>query len=396
LHHDLEWATETTSEGTLSLNSPAKIASSIGGIPVLGWLLHPLLWLVSKTPVLALQAKRSRRESQRELTYAQLVQRLRTVLEHYSQCAEAFEAAWRYAIARDARRHGRKEVDKEFADEPPPLRIGLRILVDEMDKIASDSQRCDALNSLKDLFRFPHVAFIVTVAESDSRRFRFRAITQDRDPYDSAFDEVLQVGRLTIRETYNLFVNRSLRGGEGYPGALTLLPYIWCDGHPRDMIRLMRDTLATAHTYRQRHHATPEQALHNSIRDISEPQYAEACEFVRLWHHDHSLPTDPSWPHHPGYQSSPASKQGGAATPPAATTGSIEDTALRLDRELDALKKTSSDVAALIIQGLEELHWAAPEEGTELTTKAQQLAQEIRRCRAAVAHAAMETTKAEH
>lgn len=123
-------------------------------------------------------------------------------------------------------------------NQPDYIRGGssrIIIAVDELDKLSDPEQIMEAVNSLKDLFRIPDVHFLVSVSNDVMTRFALRGVVS-RDAFDSSFDAVIELRRLTCRESYNLLSERAI----GFPKSLTAVCHAWSGGLPRDLIRVAR------------------------------------------------------------------------------------------------------------------------------------------------------------
>ncbi|MEJ2853885.1 MULTISPECIES: NACHT domain-containing protein [unclassified Saccharothrix] len=109
------------------------------------------------------------------------------------------------------------------------------VCIDEVDKIATAEAAEQFINDVKTVFGVPGCFFLVAVSEDALASFSRRALTV-RTAFDSAFDNVIQVSRLSLTQTRRLLVQRVLRLPE---------PYVWlCHalsaGLPRDLNRTVR------------------------------------------------------------------------------------------------------------------------------------------------------------
>ncbi|MFI9812857.1 NACHT domain-containing protein [Saccharothrix variisporea] len=109
------------------------------------------------------------------------------------------------------------------------------VCIDEVDKIATAEAAEQFINDVKSVFGVPGCFFLVAVSEDALASFSRRALTV-RTAFDSAFDNVIQVSRLSLTQTRRLLVQRVLRLPE---------PYVWlCHalsaGLPRDLNRTVR------------------------------------------------------------------------------------------------------------------------------------------------------------
>jgi len=110
------------------------------------------------------------------------------------------------------------------------------IAVDELDKLSDPEQILEAVNSLKDLFRIPDVHFLVSVSSDVMTRFALRGVAS-RDAFDSSFDAVFELRRLTCTESHAILSERAI----GFPKSLSAVCHAWSGGLPRDLIRVARN-----------------------------------------------------------------------------------------------------------------------------------------------------------
>ncbi|MCO5970150.1 KAP family NTPase [Actinoallomurus soli] len=117
------------------------------------------------------------------------------------------------------------------------------IAVDELDKVADSEKAIEVINGIKDLFHIEGVHFVVSVSDDALRRFAARGIPV-RDAFDTAFDTVIEVGRLRAEESYELLRQRARR----FPYPAALFCHAWSGGLPRDLVRTARACItAQAH-----------------------------------------------------------------------------------------------------------------------------------------------------
>ncbi|WP_419707591.1 P-loop NTPase fold protein [Promicromonospora sp. NFX87] len=112
------------------------------------------------------------------------------------------------------------------------------IAIDELDKLSDPSDAVDIINHLKDLFHIRGVHFIVSVSTEALDSFASRGVPA-RDAFDSAFDDVIHMSRLTVDESIALLKSRST----GFPTSLALFCHTWAGGLARDVIRAGRECL---------------------------------------------------------------------------------------------------------------------------------------------------------
>jgi Cdc6-like AAA superfamily ATPase len=111
----------------------------------------------------------------------------------------------------------------------------IAIAVDELDKISDSKEILETVNSLKDLFRIPDVHFLVSVSNDAMTRFALRGVVS-RDAFDSSFDAVIELHRLTAEEAHEILSGRAI----GFPRSLSAISHAWSGGLPRDLIRVAR------------------------------------------------------------------------------------------------------------------------------------------------------------
>ncbi|MGW2219963.1 hypothetical protein ACWCSD_33670 [Nonomuraea sp. NPDC001684] len=107
--------------------------------------------------------------------------------------------------------------------------------VDELDKIGSADQAERFVNELKGVFGVPYVHFLVSVSDDALETFERRGIPL-RDAFDSSFDEIVRVGRLSYAESRRLLFRRVIGLSEPYVG----LCHVLSGGIARDLIRAAR------------------------------------------------------------------------------------------------------------------------------------------------------------
>lgn len=115
--------------------------------------------------------------------------------------------------------------------------------VDELDKIGSAEQAERFLNELKGVFGVPYVHFLVSVSDDALETFERRGIPL-RDAFDSSFDEIVRVGRLTYAESRKLLFRRVIGLSEPYVG----LCHVLSGGVARDLIRSARHVVQVGTT----------------------------------------------------------------------------------------------------------------------------------------------------
>lgn len=164
------------------------------------------------TNALGLESNSSRKNTTRALSYADLVDRTRAVLQQL----------------------GREATDRSSR---------LIVMIDELDKLPDTDSLVHAINSLKDLYHLPGVHFIVSVSDEALTSFEMRGL-QARDAFDSAFDMIVRANRFTEAESRDLLDSRVA----GFPPDLGRLCHVWSGGLPRDLIRAARACIEIHHT----------------------------------------------------------------------------------------------------------------------------------------------------
>jgi hypothetical protein len=109
------------------------------------------------------------------------------------------------------------------------------VSIDELDKLSSSQQLIDAVNGLKDLFHIPGVHFVVSVSDEALTSFEQRSIPT-RDAFDSAFDTIVSVERLQLKESLDIVYSRAA----GFPPIVAMFCHAWSGGLPRDLLRTAR------------------------------------------------------------------------------------------------------------------------------------------------------------
>ncbi|MGV8174842.1 MAG: P-loop NTPase fold protein [Methanothrix sp.] len=110
--------------------------------------------------------------------------------------------------------------------------------IDELDKIHSDEQAQNFLNSIKAIFGLENVFYFISVSENAMSCFERRGLPF-RDTFDSSFDNVVYVEYLNLKESKNLLDLRVI----GIPTPFLCLCYVISGGLPRDLIRICRKML---------------------------------------------------------------------------------------------------------------------------------------------------------
>lgn len=109
------------------------------------------------------------------------------------------------------------------------------VCIDEVDKIATAEAAEQFVNDIKTIFGVPGCFFLVAVSEDALASFSRRALTV-RTTFDSAFENVIRVSRLSLAQTRRLLVQRVLR----LPEPFVWLCHVLSGGLPRDLNRTVR------------------------------------------------------------------------------------------------------------------------------------------------------------
>ncbi|MFI0238061.1 ATP-binding protein [Streptomyces sp. NPDC016845] len=109
------------------------------------------------------------------------------------------------------------------------------IALDELDKVDKPKDALKFINSIKDILHIPDVHVIVSVSEDALHSFSLRGIPV-RDAFDSSFDSIVPVRRLSTDEALRLVNRRAL----DFPAPLALFCHALSGGVPRDLIRAAR------------------------------------------------------------------------------------------------------------------------------------------------------------
>lgn len=133
----------------------------------------------------------------------------------------------------------------------PDLR--LVIAIDELDKLHQVQDLIDIVNDLKDLFHIEGTHFLVAVSTDALDAFAARGVPA-RDAFDSSFDAVLEVDRLTPTESVDVLRSRAV----GFPPPLALFCHAWSGGLPRDLLRSGRNCVERYASLTSSKHRTDE------------------------------------------------------------------------------------------------------------------------------------------
>lgn len=119
------------------------------------------------------------------------------------------------------------------------------VAVDELDKLPSHEAAIRTINVLKDMMRIRGVHVLVTVSDEALASFALGAF--ERDAFDSTFDAIFDVERLTLPDASRLLSSRVV----GFPDELLTYCFISSAGLARDLLREARAVLDRAADVRQ-------------------------------------------------------------------------------------------------------------------------------------------------
>ncbi|MEV6488384.1 P-loop NTPase fold protein [Actinoplanes sp. NPDC051633] len=109
------------------------------------------------------------------------------------------------------------------------------ICVDELDKMSKPDDVIATINSIKDLMHVPGVHFVVSVSTDAMHQFAMRGVPL-RDVFDSTFDAVVTVRRMTFDEARQVLRRRTIE----FPVPAMMFCHAWSGGVARDLIRTAR------------------------------------------------------------------------------------------------------------------------------------------------------------
>jgi Cdc6-like AAA superfamily ATPase len=112
------------------------------------------------------------------------------------------------------------------------------IAIDELDKLDKPEDLIAVVNDMKDLLHIRGVHFVVSVSTDALDSFAARGVPS-RDAFDSAFDSILMLGRMSPLESIEVLRGRST----GFPVPIALFCHAWSGGLPRDLLRVARSCI---------------------------------------------------------------------------------------------------------------------------------------------------------
>jgi hypothetical protein len=111
----------------------------------------------------------------------------------------------------------------------------LMVGIDEADRIAEPEAAENFVNEIKSVFGIPHCVYLVSVSEEALANFE-RRVVRIRTVFDSAFDHVILLRPLQLRESLELLRQRV----PGVPDRLWVFCHCLSGGMPRDVLRTAR------------------------------------------------------------------------------------------------------------------------------------------------------------
>ncbi|GLZ28892.1 hypothetical protein Lesp02_10820 [Lentzea sp. NBRC 105346] len=136
----------------------------------------------------------------------------------------------------------RRFLDRVVATlQPKDDRPAVVIAIDELDKVEAAEDAHRFVNEIKGVFGVPGCQFLVSVSEEALTVFERRGLAL-RDAFDSAFDEIVRVGYLSLRDAHELLQVRVIGMSEPF----RYLCHALSGGLPRELIRVARTMAALA------------------------------------------------------------------------------------------------------------------------------------------------------
>ena len=122
-----------------------------------------------------------------------------------------------------------------------PVRGPAVVAIDELDKLESVEKAREFLNEIKGVLDAPNTRFLVSMSDDAIASFERRGLPF-RDVFDSAFDEVVRVPYLTVKQARMLLDGRVT----DVPVPFLVLAYCQSGGLPRDLLRATDRILSLA------------------------------------------------------------------------------------------------------------------------------------------------------
>jgi hypothetical protein len=135
---------------------------------------------------------------------------------------------------------------REPVDGPGIERLYHRvtIVIDELDKLASDELAQRFVNEIKAVFGVPGCYYLLSISETAMSSFERRGI-RFRDAFDSALDDVFRIECLPLAESRRVIRRRIF----GFPEPFVCYAHVMSGGLPRDLIRECRSLVIDGHLH---------------------------------------------------------------------------------------------------------------------------------------------------
>jgi hypothetical protein len=118
--------------------------------------------------------------------------------------------------------------------------------IDEVDRIRDSSRAEKFLNDIKAVFDVRHCFYLISLSEDAIAGYDRRALAV-RSAFDSAFDEIVPVGPLSLEEAEELLAKRII----GLPRPFAALCWVLSGGLPRDLVRSARALINVSYNRRE-------------------------------------------------------------------------------------------------------------------------------------------------
>ena len=113
--------------------------------------------------------------------------------------------------------------------------------IDELDKISDAGQAQRFINEMKTVLGVPNCYYLITLSDDALASYEMRGLSV-RDAFDSAFDEIIHIGYMRLRDSRDLLSRRVI----GLPDPFVCLCHCLSGGLARDLIRAARHAVAAA------------------------------------------------------------------------------------------------------------------------------------------------------